>query len=408
MAVALMGFTSMAPPASAQDLAFIGARVFDGEQVLDGVTVLVRDGRITAVGADVTPPDGLERVDAAGHTLLPGFIDAHGHVFSESQLRTALAFGVTTVLDQFGDPPFLRRMAAEQDSGFVTARADLFGAGIIATAPGGHGTQFSMDIPTLSSLEQAPAFVADRVAEGSDWIKIIRTDPRLPFPTLDLDIIGGLIRAAHEHGRIAVVHVATVDDALAVAKLGADGIVHTAEDRMPGEDFGARFAATGAFVVPTLTVLRGAATGEEGQVQMNDPLLGPLLDAEQRSTLEQSFRRRPGAESGWAHAAATVRSFHDAGVPILGGSDAPNPNTAHGVSIHRELQNLVEAGLSPLEALRSATSAPAAAFDLTDRGRIAPGQVADLVLVEGDPTADVADTRGIIGVWKRGVRWEGR
>jgi hypothetical protein len=89
-------------------------------------------------------------------------------------------------------------------------------------------------------------------------------------------------------------------------------------------------------------------------------------------------------------------------VPILAGTDAINPGTAHGASIHRELELLVEAGLSTAEALAAATSEPARAFGLADRGRIAPGARADLMLVDGDPTADIRATRKIAGVWKAG------
>ena len=90
-------------------------------------------------------------------------------------------------------------------------------------------------------------------------------------------------------------------------------------------------------------------------------------------------------------------------MPILAGTDSPNPGTAHGASIHRELELLVRSGLTPPEALASATSVPAAAFHLADRGVIAPGKRADLLLVKGDPTEDITATRDIVSVWKLGV-----
>jgi hypothetical protein len=103
-------------------------------------------------------------------------------------------------------------------------------------------------------------------------------------------------------------------------------------------------------------------------------------------------------------ASQTVTQLHAAGVPLLAGTDAPNPGTAHGVSLHRELELLVAAGLSPVEALAAATSVPARTFRLRDRGRIAQGLRADLVLVDGDPTSEIKRTRAIAGVWKAGVR----
>ena len=104
-----------------------------------------------------------------------------------------------------------------------------------------------------------------------------------------------------------------------------------------------------------------------------------------------------------AFALAAVARLRAAGVPILAGTDAPSPGTAAGVSIHRELELLVEAGLTPVEALAAATSVPAECFGLADRGRIARGRYADLVLVEGDPTVDIRATRAIVGVWRQGV-----
>src|SRR5690606_37643541 len=91
---------------------------------------------------------------------------------------------------------------------------------------------------------------------------------------------------------------------------------------------------------------------------------------------------------------------------ILAGSDAPNPGTAYGASIHRELELLTRSGLTAEQALAAATSVPARTFGLSDRGRIAPGMAADLLLVNGDPTQDVLATRDIAGIWKRGVRMD--
>ena len=100
---------------------------------------------------------------------------------------------------------------------------------------------------------------------------------------------------------------------------------------------------------------------------------------------------------------ANIRKLHEAGVPILAGTDAPNPGTTHGATMHIELELLVDAGLSPLEALAAATSLPAKHFSLEDRGRIAEGLKADLVLVKGNPAEDITATRKIVSVWKNGV-----
>jgi imidazolonepropionase-like amidohydrolase len=105
-------------------------------------------------------------------------------------------------------------------------------------------------------------------------------------------------------------------------------------------------------------------------------------------------------------AAASMTRLTGRGVPILAGSDPPNTGTAWGASMHRELALMVAAGLSPTEALKAATSVPAQVFGLHDRGRIAPGLRADLLLVEGDPVNDILATRNIVGIWKQGVRFD--
>ena len=102
-------------------------------------------------------------------------------------------------------------------------------------------------------------------------------------------------------------------------------------------------------------------------------------------------------------AEASVRQLRAARVPLLAGTDAPNPGTAYGSSMHRELELLVNAGLSAIEALAATTSVPARICGLRDRGRVAPGMCADLLLVEGNPAGDVTDTRNIVAVWKKGV-----
>jgi len=99
-----------------------------------------------------------------------------------------------------------------------------------------------------------------------------------------------------------------------------------------------------------------------------------------------------------------IRQLVAAGVPLLAGTDAPAPGTTYGASLHKELEHLVDAGMTPVAALVAATSATAKAFRMTDRGRISPGARADLLLVEGDPSKQIRDTRNIVAVWKRGTR----
>jgi imidazolonepropionase-like amidohydrolase len=398
------GSTAVQAQTAPKTFAVTNARVFDGAKVIARATVVVADGRIVAVGPDVKPPAGAEVIDAAGATLLPGLIDSHAHVWGTA-LSRAIVFGVTTELDMFTDAGYAQMMRDEQAKTGAPDRADLRSAGTLATAPGGHGTQYGMTIPTLTKPEEAEAWVAGRVAEGSDYIKIVFEGGEAygrTLPTLDAVTVKALVEAAHRHKKLAVVHVSTEDRAKAALEARADGLVHLFEDRAPEPGFAALAAKRKAFVVPTLTVLESAAGIASGKSLAEDVRLASYLTSEEVTGLKQSFPGRPDSTNKIDHAFAAVRELKAAGVPILAGSDAPNPGTAHGSSMHRELELLVQAGLSPTEALAAATSVPAKTFGLDDRGRIAPGLRADLVLVQGNPTQDITASRDILRVWKGG------
>ena len=382
-------------------------RVFDGENTIANTNVVVRDGKIEAMGGDV--PSGLTVVDGTGRTLLPGLIDAHTHVFGDALVR-ALQFGVTTELDMFTDHSLAKTMRAEQARpGGTAGRADMLSAGTLITAPGGHGTEYGMRIPTLESPKDAKSFVDARVAEGSDYIKIVYDNGGsygLKIPTIDRATLEASVSAARRAGKLAVVHIGSHDAANDAIAAGASGLIHLFADRAPEPDFAARVKASGAFVTPTLSVIQSTTGQSPGAPLVEDKVIQPYLTPAERTGLGASFPTRPGATRTTEHSVAAVKALLAAGVPLLAGTDAPNPGTAHGVSMHRELELLVAAGLTPEQALRAASSTPAQIFALEDRGRITPGLRADLLLVDGDPTSNITDTRRIAGIWKGGARVE--
>lgn len=394
----LSGAAAAAEPAT---LAIVDVRLFDGESVVERANVLVAGERIVAAGAGVVVPEGVEVVDGSGKTLLPGLIDAHVHVYAGEQLEQSLAFGVTTVLDMFSIPATATRLREEDRAD----RAGLLSAGILATAPGGHGTQYGFPIPTISKPEEAPAFVDARLAEGSDYLKIVHDGGAAygkPMPTIDEATLRALVEAAQERKVMALVHTGTYAEARAAIDAGADGLVHLFRDRPPADDFGATVARRGAFVTPTLAVLR-TLTGGRSTIG-DDPALSPFLGPEAKAGLARKFELSATAAPGTVEKA--IAQLRDAKVPILCGTDAPNPGTAFGASMHDELALLVEAGLSPTTALAGATARAAERFGLADRGRIAPGRRADLLLVDGDPTTTITDSRRIVAIWRGGVKFD--
>src|ERR1700722_8717860 len=381
-----------------------GALIFDGQRGIEGEEVWVEDGKIKAVGKHLKTPDGIRIVDGQGDTLLPGLIDSHTHAWSDA-LKQALAFGVTTELDMLSDVKFDAAARSMETGGKNHDAADLRSAGTLVTVEKGHGTEYGIKIPVLSSATEAQAFVDARIAEGSDYIKVIYDDGSAynhPIPTLSKEELAAVVKAAHSRHKLVVVHIGSQAGAIDVIEAGADGLAHTFEDAPPSPEFVKLAKKRHIFVIPTLTVNESVAGTASGASLVDDPHLGPYIDSQSTANLKKAFRRHPGDKLDFANALASVTALHKAGVPILAGTDAPNSGTAHGVSIHRELELLVKAGLTPNEALAAATSVPAKTFGLNDRGRIAPGLRADLLLVKGNALQNVTATRNIAAIWKTG------
>jgi imidazolonepropionase-like amidohydrolase len=394
-------------PAEPITLAIVDVRVVTGDagRVLPRATVLVSGERIAQVGEGLAVPAGATVVDGRGQTLLPGLIDSHVHIHSAAQLEDALLLGVTTELGMYDSPAHIVALKAQVAGEREPVHADLRSSGHGATAPDGHGTQYGLPVPTLTTPGEAAAFVGARAGEGSDFLKIIIEDGGaygVTIPTLDQATTTALVVAAHGRGLLAVAHVGSLANARQALASGVDGLVHLFIGPMPDATFGADAARAGVFVVPTLAVLWGFCEPEHGKVLARDARLAAALSAEALAGLDTRVRPFGKAPTSCEAPLATIRQLRAAGVPILAGTDAPNSGTAHGASMHEELALLVEAGLTPLEALVAATGAPARAFRLSDRGRIAPGLRADLLLVRGDPTVDITATREITGVWKAG------
>jgi imidazolonepropionase-like amidohydrolase len=327
---------------------------------------------------------------------------------AEDASRQALVLGVTTQLDMFTAGERMVQIKKME----VEDRPDIAGlrtAGIGVTVAGGHPTQMGGPaIPTITGPDEAQTFVDARIAEGSDYIKIIHDDGSTwswttkRVPMLDNATMRAVIQAAHKRGKLVVVHILSEQQAREALLAGADGLAHMFRSETVSSDFGQFVASHHAFVIPTLSTLYWDCGKSDGPAVLVDRRLGPYIHEEWRSRLEipkpDSTKNRlcSGTDQG-------IRQLMQAHVPILAGTDAPIPGTTYGASVHSELALLVHDGLTPIQALESATSIPAQSFHLSDRGWIRPGMRADLVLVEGDPTSNILATRNIVAVWKGGV-----
>jgi imidazolonepropionase-like amidohydrolase len=377
-------------------------RVFDGHTVIPEAHVTIQCERISQlIVADGPPdvPEGSIVIDGAGKTLMPGLFESHGHTFRRAMLERSLDFGVTTVLDMGSvSPDFVSTIRAEDAKHQATDRADLYSAVLWVTAPGSHGTQFG-EVATLTEPADAAAFVAQRIEDGADFIKIIYDNFKMidrPVPTLSKETMTAVVAAAHAQGKIAVVHSRDVEAYADVIEAGADGFVHTPVDEKLDAKMIAMIKAQDMYVGPNMSLLRPV-----GNRLIEDPNIGQMLSENERESL-LGFRamHRDGGET---ISEESVAALHAAGVTLLASSDSPNAGTIPGASMHLELELLVEIGLSPVEALQAATSNPARVFGIQDRGRIAEGLLADLLLVEGRPDENIRDTRRLHTVWKAGV-----
>jgi imidazolonepropionase-like amidohydrolase len=369
----------MSAPSTAT--AISNVRVFDGSGLTPAQTVVIDHGVIVAMGILASADTS---IDGQGGTLLPGLIDAHVHLLGPADLEQAAQWGVTTMLDM-GSPSMQFTDALRRHPG----GSDIRGSGPPASAPGGIQTT-RMGFPTSTAVTgpaDAPRFVAERVAEGADYLKIIGEDPAAMGPAaLDVPTIAALVEAAHQAGLKVIAHASRTASIRMAGEAGVDVLTHAPLDAEIDDHLAAVYVSQGIVSVPTLIMMRMmVAANTSGHL----PTHAGAID--------------------YSYARNTVATFRRAGMTILAGTDAnmapmSPAKVPHGESLHEELGLLVEVGLTSTEALRAATDLSAAYFGLADRGVIQPGRRADLVLVEGDPTQDIAATRAIRGVWIAGAR----
>jgi imidazolonepropionase-like amidohydrolase len=338
-----------------------------------------RDGRFGApedvvIEGTTIGTDGSGVLDvASGGYLIPGLIDCHVHVVGPDTLHVLANHGVTTAFDM-GNP-----MSLIDSLGGTPGATDLRAAGFVSTSPSSmHARRMHAEPGVLvASPAEADAWVAARVDEGADYIKIV-----IDLPGFDQDTVNALVSAAHARDRRVVAHASRSDAVAMAQRAGVDILTHAPLDRPIGDAQAAELVAAETIIVPTLTMMRG------------------LVDR---------LRATGSSSPSYEPARSSVAAVHAAGVPILAGTDAnalPSAPSSppFGESLHDELELLVEAGLSPAEALDAATSTAADYFGLDDRGRVSPGLRADLVLLDADPLVDITDTRDISAVWIAGNR----
>lgn len=423
--------------AGGQVLVLRGATVLDGlGGRIANARVVIRDHRVAELSLDddrVPVPEGATVEDVRGRFMIPGLFDSHVHwggsggvgsspiEQTEDRLShdyaATLASGVTSVVSLTDDVAAMEKLAVDVASTKRNAPRAFY-SGPSVTARGGHPAAMFGFLPGLAETltrqvdtpDEARAAIADLDRRRVDLVKLV-LEPGFPgrqLPKLKDEVFLAAMAEAKSRRMRTTVHVGTEADARLAIEAGANGLEHAARG-LSGETI-TMMAAKKVTFTPTLVVLdwawkRGAIRGEDADVRR---LAMPAI---MRALLEPSSPLAPMLGEG-AMADEMARAFEGsleqvgqaikAGVPVLAGSDAGNPATFHGIALIRELELLAQAGMPLTDVLKAATSRPADRLGQSSLGRISANAVADLVVLDADPTEDVRAYRGVRAVYLGG------
>ena len=394
-------------------IAYTGARLIDGTDrpPIDNATIVVLDGRIAAAGAGyaVALPNGVRRVSLAGKTVIPGLVNAHGHVGNTvgmeqghysaenvtRDLRTYAAYGVTTVFS-LGDDQAAGIAARDSQGTPMLDRARLFVAGPVL-AP--------------KSAADAVKLVDQDAAMKVDIVKIRVDDNLGTTPKMAPAIYKAVIDEAHKKGLRVAVHLFYLEDAKAVLDAGADFIAHSVRDAVVDNAFVAMMKRRNACYCPTLMREVSTFVYESTPPWFADPLFLKHADMAAVDAMKQPARQQAMANSksaqrykaGLEVANLNLKKLSDAGVTIAMGTDTGPPARFQGYFELMELEMMVKAGLTPKKVLASATRDAARCMKLdAELGTLEPNKWADFVVLDADPLVDISNVRQINAVYVAG------
>ena len=397
-------------------LAFVGARLLDGRggPPIDNTTILVDNGRIARLGpsSQVDVPQGATRIDLAGKTVLPGLVNAHGHVgmtrgleqgppvYTDENVRAQLQlyarYGVTTVASLGGDGEAGIRVrdaqAAEHAGDRDAAGARLLLAGPVVVA----------DTPE-AAREQVAALAAMKV----DLVKIRVDDNLGRTQKMTPEVYRAVIEEAHARGLRVAAHLYYLDDAKGLARAGVDLLAHSVRDREVDDELIALLREKNICVVPTLTREVSTYVYATRPAFFDDPFFRRAADSavlEQLADPERQRRVRENPDSAvyeraLATASANLLRLARAGVPIAFGTDSGPAGRFQGYFEHLELRLMAAAGLAPHDVLIAATRDAARCLHRDDIGTLETGKRADFLVLDADPLADLRNLERIHSVW---------
>ena len=409
-------------------VAYEGATLItgDGGPPIGGGVLVVDEGRIVAAGlaANVAVPDGATVVDLAGKTVMPALVDVHGHVGFQrgldydyanytrenllEQLDRYAYHGVGTIVSLGTDPGDLAfEIQAEQQAGTLGgARLHTAFRGIARPDAGPGAATMRPTAFGASTADEARAQVDEIAATGADFVKIWVDDRGGSVEKLTADLYGPIIEAAHAHDLQAIAHVYYHEDARALVDAGVDGFAHLPRDAEMDDALVAAVVENDVFVMPNLSISeRGRHADPPPWV--GDPLLLESVAEDVLARIRASFENRTpeaAARAGESYAAMerSLKKLADAGARLVLGADTGVQDHVPGFMEHRELELYVEAGISPAEAIRIATSAPAEVLGV-DTGLLEAGRRADFLVLDANPMYGITNTRQISAVYLNGA-----
>lgn len=410
--VSVFGCSSGPPPGEGVT-AYVGAVVFDGRNdPLPRATILVKDGKVLDVGGAVTPPEGAEVVDLSGKTVTPGFVMGHGHVGGADGLKTGpevytrenlveqlklyARYGVTTVLSLGGDGELAVELRDAQSTPELD-RARIFVAGEIVVGP---------------SPEEAREQVRRNAEMGVDYIKIRVDDNLGSSEKMSPETYAAVIDEAHKHDIPVAAHLYYLEDAKGLLEAGVDFIAHSVRDQAVDDELIAALKEKDVCLCPTLTREVSTFVYESTPEFFSDPfftkhadpiVLEQLQDPERQAEV-QSSRSAQTYKKALEQAKANLKALSDAGVKVVMGTDTGPPARFQGYFEHMELELMADAGMEPLEILRSSTGVAAECLGFGDVGVLEKGRWADFSVFGSDPLADIANSKTLEAVYVSGDR----
>ena len=391
-----------------------------------GTSVLVRGNRIERVGDAIQAPSGVRRIDGTGKYLIPGLMDMHVHIrgipdgnlYVGSQkgdyervgvqvLHSYLYSGVTSVFDSGNRPDFIMGLREKERSGAITSPR-IFATGGIVTAPGSHG---GFEGATLvDDWPEAIAKLDEHIAREPDMVKLTYEErgwgSRPQIPLLDLGLMQRIIEYYNNHGIRATVHTSNENRTREAIFAGVDALSHPMSIRGPiTEDFARLMGAKKIPTVSTLTIGENYSRLVDDPAFLDQPLYQATLEPAEIERLRTEERPKQQARpwTWWMKvmtpiAQENIRMVHEQGGVIVAGTDQ-----SLGPALHREMELLVAAGLSPADVIRCATLNGAIFLGKSDElGSVEEGKLADLVLLDADPTEDIDNAKRISLVIKNG------